>query len=80
MKNKYDLVLLDLEMPVMDGPSAVVEMKKINASVPALAFTAAVYDNMYEDLRAKGFNDFIRKPFRPEDLHQKIREYVNIQV
>jgi len=80
MHNKFDLVLLDLEMPEMDGPSAVAEMKKLNPAIPALAFTAAVYDNMYEDLRAKGFNDFIRKPFRPEDLHRKITEFVNIKV
>jgi CheY-like chemotaxis protein len=77
-EHKFDLVLLDLEMPEMDGPSAVIEIKKLNAAIPALAFTAAVYDNMYEDLRSKGFNDFIRKPFRPEDLHRKITEFVQV--
>jgi CheY-like chemotaxis protein len=32
---------------------------------------------MQTDLLSKGFSDFIHKPFRPEDLHQKIDEYVN---
>jgi CheY-like chemotaxis protein len=56
----------------MDGATAVREIRKLNTSIPAVAFTAAVYDNMQADLLQKGFTDFIHKPFRPEDLHAKI--------
>lgn len=66
------LMLLDLEMPEMDGATALQEIRKINNLVPAVAFTAAVYDNMQADLLQKGFTDYIHKPFRPEDLHNKI--------
>ena len=59
-------------MPEMDGITALGEIKKINPAVPAIAFTAAVYDNMRADLLAKGFMEFVPKPFRPEDLHNKI--------
>jgi CheY-like chemotaxis protein len=31
-----------------------------------------VYENMYADLMAHGFTDYIQKPFRPEDLHRKL--------
>jgi CheY-like chemotaxis protein len=72
----YDLMLIDLEMPEMDGPSALREIRKLNTSVPAMAFTAAVYDNMQMDLLRKGFADYIHKPFRPEDLHHKISKFV----
>lgn len=68
----FDLVLLDLEMPEMDGATALKEIKKLNPEIPILAFTAAAYDNMLADLLQKGFIDFIPKPFRPEDLHNKI--------
>jgi CheY-like chemotaxis protein/nitrogen-specific signal transduction histidine kinase len=68
----FDLLLLDLEMPEMDGAAALKEIKKINPEIPILAFTAAAYDNMLADLLQKGFIDFIPKPFRPEDLHNKI--------
>jgi len=68
----YDLMLIDLEMPEMDGATALKEIRKFNNTVPAVAFTAAVYDNMLTDLLQKGFIDFIPKPFRPEDLHNKI--------
>jgi PAS domain S-box-containing protein len=72
----FDLVLIDLEMPEMDGTAALKEIKKINPAIPAIAFTAAVYDNMMADLLNKGFDDFIPKPFRPEDLHGKIASHV----
>lgn len=71
-KGSYDLMLIDLEMPEMDGPTALREIRRFNKSVPAMAFTAAVYDNMENDLLKKGFVDYIHKPFRPEVLHNKI--------
>ncbi len=71
-KNEYDLLLIDLEMPEMDGAQAVAAIRKLNADIPIVAFTAAVYEDMYADLLHKGFTDFIPKPFRPEELHKKI--------
>lgn len=76
-KGTFDLLLIDLEMPEMDGATALKEIRKIDASIPAVAFTAAVYDNMHADLLQKGFTDFIHKPFRPEELHAKISYLVS---
>ena len=78
-KNTFDLVLIDLEMPEMDGVTALGEIKKINPSIPAIAFTAAVYDNMRADLIEKGFMEFVPKPFRPEDLHSKIASLISLE-
>ncbi|MFL5739696.1 MAG: ATP-binding protein [Flavisolibacter sp.] len=75
--HEFDLMLIDLDMPLMDGYEALQEMKKIKGTVPAIAFTAAVLPNMKEYLSKKGFDDFIQKPFRPEDLHNKISAYFN---
>jgi CheY-like chemotaxis protein len=72
----YDLLLIDLEMPEMDGATTLREIRKLNPEIPALAFTAAVYDNMQADLLQKGFVDFIRKPFRPDDLYNKINHHI----
>lgn len=71
-QGRYDLMLIDLEMPLMDGPTALREIRRIDQEVPAMAFTAAVYENMENDLLKKGFIDYIHKPFRPQDLHSKI--------
>jgi signal transduction histidine kinase len=72
----FDLVLMDLEMPVMDGYAAIAEIRKMDNQTPVLAFTAALYDNMSQDLKSKGFNDFIHKPFKPQNLLQKIEENI----
>ena len=71
----FDLIILDLEMPVMDGYQAIEEIRKIDPRVPVIAFTASVFDDMKNVLLAAGFNDFISKPFRPEELHHKIATY-----
>jgi signal transduction histidine kinase/CheY-like chemotaxis protein len=73
--NKFDLVLMDLEMPIMDGHTAIKEIRKIDINLPVLAFTAALYENMDADLTAKGFNDYVHKPFSPQALHKKLNDY-----
>jgi signal transduction histidine kinase len=72
----FDLVLIDLEMPEMDGITALSEIRKLHPGVPAIAFTAAVYEDMKIDLMKKGFMEVVPKPFRPEDLHNKIQKLV----
>lgn len=62
-------VLLDLEMPILNGFEAIKQIKECNASLSVIAFTAskpneALVNNLYEN----GFNDFITKPFKKEDL------------
>jgi len=71
-KGLFELVLIDLEMPEMDGVSALSEIRKIDSDIPAIAFTAAVYEDMRADLLKKGFMEVVPKPFRPEELHNKI--------
>ena len=71
-KGMYELVLIDLEMPEMDGVTALSEIRKMDRDIPAIAFTAAVYEDMRADLIRKGFMEVVPKPFRPEELHKKI--------
>jgi signal transduction histidine kinase len=74
----FDIILMDLEMPVMDGAAAVAAIRKMDTQIPIIAFTAASYDNMYADLLNKGMNDYVQKPFIPADLHQKIERLLNL--
>jgi CheY-like chemotaxis protein len=75
----FDLVLLDLEMPVMDGYTAVTEIKKSYPHLPVLAFTAALIDHeMLSSLKAIGFEEALLKPFQPMELFSKIRRYIHV--
>lgn len=75
----YDLLLLDLEMPEMDGFELLDLIRARNTHIPAIAFTAALFENMQAHLINKGFTDYVQKPFRPEDLHAKISRYLGIK-
>jgi signal transduction histidine kinase/CheY-like chemotaxis protein len=78
--SSFDLILLDLEMPVMDGYTAIKEIKARYPHLPVLAFTAALIDqDMLASLKASGFEDALLKPFQPMELFSKIRRYLNVE-
>lgn len=68
----YDLLLIDLEIPDMHGTELAQQIRLQDADIPLVAFTASAYANIRQALYQKGFNDYISKPFLPEDLHKKI--------
>jgi signal transduction histidine kinase len=74
----FDALLIDLEMPEMDGTQMIKEIRKTNTSIPAIAFTAAAYENIYTDLLQKGFSAFVPKPFVPHSLNNKIAELLEM--
>jgi signal transduction histidine kinase len=74
-ENEYDVLLIDLDMPIMDGYEALAGIREMNQQIPVIAFTAAVLPQMKENLESKGFNDFLQKPFLPQQLHEKLAHY-----
>jgi CheY-like chemotaxis protein/two-component sensor histidine kinase len=76
----YDLILLDLEMPNMDGYTAVQVIKNLYPHIPVLAFTAVLMDEeMVQKLLNIGFDDCILKPFQPMELLTKLRKYTELK-
>ncbi|WP_424495313.1 ATP-binding protein [Salinimicrobium sp. GXAS 041] len=74
-EKNYDLILMDLRMPVMDGYEASKMIRKFDSyrKIPILAFTADTRNNRkYSGL----FNDIIYKPFEPGDLKYKIQKHL----
>ena len=67
--NSYDMILMDLQMPVMDGFEASRRLREIGISVPILALSAASVAEVRQRAVAHGMNDFIGKPFQQMDLH-----------
>ncbi|MGL1887043.1 MAG: response regulator [Reichenbachiella sp.] len=74
--NDYDLVLMDLQMPIMDGYSAAKMMRQNGVKAPILALTASVMLDVGDKVYKCGMNDFITKPFDPNDLYNKIRIHI----
>jgi len=66
-KKKYDLVLLDCQMPIMDGYEVSREMRKLENNgqqTPIIAITAYVYSENKDKCLAAGMNDFLAKPLK----------------
>ena len=76
-KNEYDVVLMDIQMPIMDGYTASLEIRKFNISLPIFALSGAVFMEVKDKINESGMNGFIYKPFDPEDLLDKIEEAIN---
>ena len=71
--NIYDLIILDVMMPVMDGIQALKEMRKNNIKTPIMLLTAkAQIDDKVEGLDS-GANDYLTKPFDKKELLARIR-------
>jgi len=67
-EDDYDLVLMDIQMPVMDGYEATNEIRKQNFEVQILGLTASVIRSDLDKCIAAGMNGYIAKPFRDEEF------------
>ncbi|MEG3659595.1 response regulator [Arenibacter palladensis] len=76
-ENDYDAILMDIQMPVMDGYTASREIRKFNTSMPIMALSASVFLEVKNKIMQSGMNGFIFKPFDPEDLLNKIEEAIS---
>ena len=76
----FDLILMDLQMPVMDGieASRIIrnsENKKLS-TIPIIALTAALISENQEKFTDLLINDYILKPFKPQDLFERISKHI----
>ena len=69
--SEFDLILMDVEMPEMDGREATRRIRE-TSDIPILALSAHTVDELEKRCQNVGFNGFISKPFQPEDLVEKI--------
>ncbi len=78
----YDLVLLDIRMPDMDGYELARRLRRMESyrTVPLLALTADAVDGVRERTQDAGMNDCITKPVRPDRLYQVLRRYFALAV
>ncbi len=81
-QNHYDLVLMDLNMPNMNGMEATKKIREFNLDIPIIALTASdTKDTITEILNTdSGFCDYMRKPFKKEEFFKKINSYLATKI
>jgi signal transduction histidine kinase len=74
---EFDLILMDLHMPVLDGYQASLAIRdlpdKTKSQIQIIALTASVSSNLDEKIKAAKMNDFILKPFNANEMYSKLK-------
>ena len=79
-KEDFDLILMDLHMPVMDGIEATRIIRKSEnlriKDIPIVALTAAIMSESHDKIEDLKINDYVLKPFKPHDLFERILKHI----
>lgn len=75
-EGNYDLILMDLQMPLMDGYEATSAIRSLGIKTPVIALTASALIDKNEKLKSNGFDDAVTKPFDPKELFDKISKHI----
>jgi PAS domain S-box-containing protein len=75
-QNTYDLILMDVQMPVMGGFEATRIIRTMNASIPVIGLTANVYKEDIDNCKAAGMTDHLGKPFSEFQMYTTISRWV----
>ena len=77
-KQRPDLILMDIQLPTMDGYTATSRIKADPAlrSIPIIAVTSYALSGEEKKARAAGCDEYVPKPFSPRQLLAKIRQYM----
>ncbi|WP_053005783.1 ATP-binding protein [Kiloniella spongiae] len=76
-KKEYDLVLMDIHMPEMDGVEATVIIRKSKGSdvLPIIGVTAEAFADRHREFKSSGMNDILTKPFTEQQLASVLSDY-----
>jgi CheY-like chemotaxis protein len=77
---RYDIILMDIQMPEMDGYEATRQIRNLSSptsEIPILAMTAHAFGSDVSRCLEAGMNDFISKPFKPEVLFAKMKKHLD---
>jgi len=73
---RHKLVLMDLHMPVMDGYEAAKRMRAAGVTLPIIALTANLPEEIEQLIKNAGIDDCVLKPFLPDELYRKVLNYL----
>jgi CheY-like chemotaxis protein len=77
ISNDFDLVLMDLNMPILDGTDATIQILAQKPSYKIVAMTALTDEEAAEAIQGIGMKGYVTKPFDPDQLTNKLVELLN---
>jgi signal transduction histidine kinase/CheY-like chemotaxis protein len=77
--NRHRLVLMDLNMPVMDGYESTSRMRANGVTIPIVALTANLPAEIEDQAKQSGINDIVVKPFLPDELFRKVLQHISTE-
>lgn len=76
-EGSYDVVLMDIDMPVMDGWEATIEIRKKDKKIPIIAVTAYNEESFKKKSFECGMNLFLSKPYNKEEIYEAILKSID---
>lgn len=80
LNENFDLILMDIRMPKMDGYQAAKLIKQTSPNIPIVALTASVMRDDYELQRKDNFNGYLRKPVLKKELVYELQQHLPFEV
>ena len=77
LSGEYDLIFMDIQMPVMDGYEATNVLREKGVTIPIIALTAHAMSDEYNRCIAKGCDDYLTKPIEKSKIIQVLKKYLN---
>ncbi|NVJ58840.1 MAG: response regulator [Gammaproteobacteria bacterium] len=74
----FDLLIMDIQMPIMDGLEACQEIRAFNTKVPVVALTANAYEEDQKNYLENGFTGCLTKPVNKSDLYSALSKYLEV--
>lgn len=76
--NLYDLILMDIQLPDINGIEATQQIRALSITTPIIATTAYSFDDELQNFIAAGMNDVLLKPFRQEQIAGLLHKWVKL--
>lgn len=75
-RSAYDMVLMDIHMPVMDGMECTKQIRTTNKELPIVAITGNANNYSMDDFKEIGINDFLAKPLNYDQMVEMVKTYI----
>lgn len=78
LTDDYDIILMDIDMPRMNGWEATIEIRRKNIDIPIIAVTAYSEESFRKKSFEVGMNEFLSKPYNKEEIYQTVLQHVKL--